>query len=321
MISIISPLWNVEDYLRETIESVLNQTYSDFELILVDDGSTDRTPSIVEEYAKKDPRVIPVSTGSNRGVSYARNDGVQRAKGDLISFIDGDDFWDPKFLEILLEELNKADLNCLGVFSWSTNVNAKIVNRSEYHRPEKGAYFLSRMLLKRCPPGNGSCLLIRKRAFEEVGLFDVSMRVGSDAEMWLRMLAAAPGKYYFLCVPLFLTFRRIRPGQLTATFYSEDRILSWNFRLEKYLKFIQKRERIVTLLTYTQIVILAGGGSFSAVSSWLERAKQECDFRFFCHNPAFLPVVIMPARTFLFLGQILFQLKTILVPLKRKWVR
>ena len=104
MISIIIPAYNAADYLAQTIESVLNQTYSDFELILIDDGSTDRTREIIKDYQCKDAR-IKYFYKENGGVSSARNLGLQKATGDFVSFLDSDDLWDRRFLELMYHKL------------------------------------------------------------------------------------------------------------------------------------------------------------------------------------------------------------------------
>ena len=104
MISIIIPAYNAADYLAQTIESVLNQTYSDFELILIDDGSTDRTREIIKDYQCKDAR-IKYFYKENGGVSSARNLGLQKATGDFVSFLDSDDLWDRRFLESMYHKL------------------------------------------------------------------------------------------------------------------------------------------------------------------------------------------------------------------------
>ena len=93
MISIIIPAYNAADYLAQTIESVLNQTYSDFELILIDDGSTDRTREIIKDYQCEDAR-IKYFYKENGGVSKAQISGLQKATGDFVSFLDSDDLWD-----------------------------------------------------------------------------------------------------------------------------------------------------------------------------------------------------------------------------------
>ena len=99
LFSIIIPVYNVERYLNKCIESVVKQTYKNFEIILVDDGSPDSCPRICDEWAKKDDRIVVIHKG-NGGLSSARNAGIKRAKGQYIGFIDSDDYWtESNFLE------------------------------------------------------------------------------------------------------------------------------------------------------------------------------------------------------------------------------
>ncbi len=115
MISIIVPVYKVEKYINKCIESILAQTYKDFELILVDDGSPDNSGAICDEYAKKDSR-IKVIHKQNGGVSSARNMGLESAKGEFINFVDSDDTIPYDSLEnlIKLQKENDADLVCCG---------------------------------------------------------------------------------------------------------------------------------------------------------------------------------------------------------------
>jgi glycosyltransferase involved in cell wall biosynthesis len=108
MISIIVPVYNVEKYLRTCIESIINQTYTDWELILVDDGSPDNCPQICDEYAARDARIRTVHR-ENGGQSAARNSGLSVQKGDFIAFLDSDDFWHERYLEIMMATLIKDD--------------------------------------------------------------------------------------------------------------------------------------------------------------------------------------------------------------------
>ncbi len=91
MISVIVPVYNVEKYLSKCLDSIINQTYQNLEIICVDDGSTDSSPMILEEYAKKDSR-IKIITRQNGGLSAARNTGVKNATGEFVSFVDSDDW-------------------------------------------------------------------------------------------------------------------------------------------------------------------------------------------------------------------------------------
>lgn len=111
-ISIIMPVYNVGEYLPKTIESVLNQTFTDFELLLIDDGSTDNSGEICDEYAKKDERIRSFHK-SNGGASTARNYGLDRAKADIIGFMDSDDLISENMYESLYRSLisNDADMS------------------------------------------------------------------------------------------------------------------------------------------------------------------------------------------------------------------
>lgn len=102
LISVIIPIYNVEPYLRRCLNSVLNQTYSNLEIILVDDGSPDNCPSICDEYANNDTRIVVIHK-KNGGLSDARNAGLDICKGDYITFVDSDDWITPHYVETLLD--------------------------------------------------------------------------------------------------------------------------------------------------------------------------------------------------------------------------
>lgn len=108
MVSIIVPVYNKEKYLRDCVDSILQQTYKDFELILVDDGSKDSSWNIIKEYADKEERVLPVHQ-ENAGVSAARNAGLDRAQGKWICFVDADDYLPKDGLQILVEHGEKSN--------------------------------------------------------------------------------------------------------------------------------------------------------------------------------------------------------------------
>lgn len=119
LISIIVPCYKVDMYLDECISSIVNQTYKNLEIILVNDGSPDRCPIICEEWSKKDSR-IKVIHKKNGGLSSARNAGLDIARGEYVSFIDSDDFIDDTFIEFLYMNLieNKVDISCCGYYHY-----------------------------------------------------------------------------------------------------------------------------------------------------------------------------------------------------------
>lgn len=113
MISVIIPAYNVEHYIKDSIESVLQQTYQDLELIVVDDGSTDSTYEVCKAVSEREPR-IKVVRQENKGVSAARNTGIRAAQGDYIMFVDGDDIISPYCLEHLLNDFGKDAAAVIG---------------------------------------------------------------------------------------------------------------------------------------------------------------------------------------------------------------
>ena len=185
-ISIIIPLYNKEKFIKKTIESVLNQSFNNFELIVINDGSTDKGLSLVKDI--KDKR-IRTYTIKNSGVSRARNYGINKAKYDLIAFLDGDDLWKKNHLQ----EVHKLYLrhpNC-GLYAMGYN---KIFNNGKAFRAKVFGldnfsgiiddFFLSS--LADCVAWS-SAVMIPKRTFAKVGYFNEDMRSGQDTELWIRI--------------------------------------------------------------------------------------------------------------------------------------
>lgn len=141
MISVIIPVYNVEKYLSRCLDSVINQTYSDLEILLVNDGSTDSSGFICDEYAKKDSRIVVIHQ-ENKGTSIARNRGLERAKGEFIGFVDPDDVISVHFYEILYNTLIKTNSDLiLCNFQNFTHFNEiKEDNRSLYNSNEYNGY-------------------------------------------------------------------------------------------------------------------------------------------------------------------------------------
>lgn len=111
MISVIMPLYNNEIYIVEAIQSVINQTYKDWELIIINDASTDNSKFIVQKFLEeeKDNRIVFIDLKENKGVSFARNLGMKKAKGEYISFLDSDDLWDKNFLNELYRKIKEIN--------------------------------------------------------------------------------------------------------------------------------------------------------------------------------------------------------------------
>ncbi len=180
-VSVIIPTYNRARFLPRAIQSVLNQTYEDWELIVVDDGSTDDTQGILAGFP--DVRVV---TQPNRGVSAARNAGVRVALGVWPAFLDSDDEWRPEKLQRQMECARKRP----EILVWHTNEtwfrNGKVLPQKAYHR-KQGGFFFERAV-ERCLISPSS-VMIHRRLFEDVGLFDESLPVAEDYDLWLRITA------------------------------------------------------------------------------------------------------------------------------------
>jgi len=183
--SIIIPLFNKENFIENTLKSVLNQSFRDFEVLIINDGSTDKSEEKVFEF--KDTR-IHYFYKENGGVSAARNFGIEKAQSDYITFIDADDFWYPNFLEEMFE--NIAHFPELKVFSAAIEVEtSKKVIPSSYSIVKTADceivnYFeASSKETVICT----SCAVFHKSVFEKTGNFDIQLKSGEDTDMWIRI--------------------------------------------------------------------------------------------------------------------------------------
>jgi len=117
-VSVIIPAYNRAHLIGRAIKSVLNQAYQDFELIIIDDCSTDNTDEVVREFQKKDNRIIYLKHDQNKGGSAARNTGIKVSKSEYIAFLDSDDEWLPEKLEIQMEAILKQNVSMVTCFCW-----------------------------------------------------------------------------------------------------------------------------------------------------------------------------------------------------------
>jgi len=197
-ISVIIPAYNAEKTILETINSVIKQTFSDFEIIVVNDGSTDRTVELLQDI--KDER-LKVFSYENGGASSARNRGIAHATGEYISFLDADDLWTHDKLELQLAAL-QAHPEAGVAYSWTYVINGEgELLRTIEHNYEGNVY--GEMLLKSFVTC-GSNPLIRREAIESVGGFDVTLKSSDDWDYWLRLAY----KWHFVVVPKHQIFYR-----------------------------------------------------------------------------------------------------------------
>ena len=207
LISVIVPAYNSQKTIKETIESVLQQTFTDFELIIVDDGSQDNTLEVINSI--RDER-IQVFSYENKGASANRNRGLAKSEGEFIAFLDGDDLWTEDKLEAQLAALQnnpQADV----AYSWTDCIdeNSQFLRRGGY--PTAEGNILPHLLLLDILE-NGSNPLIRRQALLAIGGFDESLQAGQDWDLYLRLAM----NHQFVCVPKQQIFYRITTGSISS---------------------------------------------------------------------------------------------------------
>ena len=196
-ISVIIPTYNRKKTLARAIQSVINQSLSPFEILIIDDGSNDGT----EEWVKENFQNIKYIYQNNRGVSSARNIGVENANGDWVAFLDSDDEW---LSNKLHEQVIAIESNPKIKFFHTNEIwirNGVRVNQMKKHKKYGGYIFEKCLDICRISP---SSVLIQKEVFDNIGVFDESLRVCEDYDLWLRITSKYP--VVFLDVPLIYKY-------------------------------------------------------------------------------------------------------------------
>jgi glycosyltransferase involved in cell wall biosynthesis len=206
-VSVVIPSYNAMAYLPKTLESVLQQTFTDFEVLIINDGSSD---SIVQWATSiTDPRVKLISQ-PNQGVSVARNTGIAHAQGEYIAFLDADDFWDSTKLAKQVQCLDNTETGL--VYTWTSLINSsgKPINRFFISHTEGNVWEEIVVEDFIC---NGSSAMVRRSCFDTVGVFEPGLHIGEDIDMWTRIAA----RYPFAVVKELLTFYRRHSNNATST--------------------------------------------------------------------------------------------------------
>lgn len=213
LVSIILPVCNGEPYISETLDSALRQTYRHIELIVVDDGSRDRTRTIVEARAAADPRVR-VIVQANRGLSIARNRALEAARGEFIAPLDADDLWEPTKIEQQVRRMIEYGAEAGLVYCWwvSIDANGVVLDRSPLWRIEGDA---AEQLLQVNYTGAASVPLYRRRCLELVGPYDMTLPEG--CEDWDLALRVAEQFHVAVVPAVLMAYRRHRGSMSTRT--------------------------------------------------------------------------------------------------------
>lgn len=238
-VSVIIPSYNSAKYLSEAIDSALNQTFKDFELIVVDDGSTDNTAEILSKYGNK----IRCFSQENKGVSAARNRGIRESKGEYIAFLDSDDIWLPKKLELQMQKLSN---NPEYTWSYCDKISVfedgiKEEDNNNLIKPLEG-YIFDHLLVKNFIPTPS--VIIKRGCFESAGLFDENLLHLEDYDLFLRLAKDYP--ISFVNKKLFI--RRVHQNSICRTwkkitYFSHLKVLN-NF-IANNKSFLRRKKSLI----------------------------------------------------------------------------
>jgi glycosyltransferase involved in cell wall biosynthesis len=208
--SVVIPAYNASPFLADCLNSVLAQTDSDFEAIVVNDGSTDNTAEIAAKFAQRDRRIVLINR-TNGGLAAARNSGIAAAKGELVAFLDADDRWCPEKLAAHRRAMD-SDPNASVSYDWAAFIDVK-GDRTGLHMSQARIHLTHEALLLKNYLGNGSTAVVRRYVLEQANGFDSSLRRMVDQELWVRLTFYG---HRFHRIPRTLTEYRTHPGSFTA---------------------------------------------------------------------------------------------------------
>ena len=217
MFSVVIPLYNKEKYIAETVQSVLSQTYEQFEVVIVDDGSTDNSLSMLKQF--EDPR-IRIHSIVNSGVSVARNQGIKLTKYDYVAFLDADDWWAPSFLAEMYQALKQYPSHKLFASGRTSVFSQEEIRYDHKYLPKNGTlapvnHF--EIIANYLPVINMSNAVVRKELFDQKGYFRPGQRNHEDHDLWLRLAANEA----IVCINKPLSFyRKAVQGSASTGSYS-----------------------------------------------------------------------------------------------------
>lgn len=262
VISVIIPAYNSQDTILETIESVQKQTFSDFEILVIDDGSQDETVEVVNSI---DDERIKVNSFKNGGVSLARNRGISLAKGEYIAFMDADDLWTSDKLELQLEALQKHPEAAL-TYSWTYIMSE---DGSKVHKCDPISYqgdVYQDLLIYNFILSPSSNILVRKSAIDSTGDFDTNLSHYEDWDFCLRLAR----NWSFIVIPKYQVFYRQSSSSASSNIKAfEKSVLTVIERSFEYappeIQYLKSKSIASSHLYWTQLYLNRVAG-FSGVN-------------------------------------------------------
>lgn len=237
VLSVLLPVYNSERYIKEAVNSILNQTFKDFELIIINDGSTDKSSDIINNLVEKDPRIRLISR-ENKGLVYSLNEGIEQARGEFIARMDADDICLPRRFEIQLDYIKKNNLDLCG--TWIRPfTDRKVLPIRKYPIKHKDIYITSLFYSPFAHPS----IIMRSAIFKDLSYKEVT---AEDYNLWCEVLLKG---YKTANIPIALLDYRVHSEQITSKKYQElfdsSNNIAKNFArkldIEK-LKLVQEKE-------------------------------------------------------------------------------
>ena len=225
-VTVILPTWNRAKWLKQSVESVLSQTFQDFELIVVDDASTDSTGKILESYSGK---IRTILLPENLGVSAARNTAIVQSDSKWIAFLDSDDYWHAEKLEKQIKQTRLCPEYQIHFTDEIWIRNGIRVNPKNKHRKREGWIFKPSLALCLMAP---STVMLRRELLERHGMFDEALPVCEDYDLWLRLTAYHP---VALLNEKLMTRQGGHLDQLSRKYWGIDR-----FRVQSLQKILNR---------------------------------------------------------------------------------
>lgn len=291
--SVVIPLYNKEHYIVNTIQSVLNQSFQDFELIVVDDGSKDNSYEVANTVKSERINLIHQE---NQGVAVARNTGIENAKGEYIAFLDADDYWYPNYLQVLsdlIEKFSESDIFVTSYrvvmgnekYHFSAHLSNEPVLIPSYWVTFKNAYDTVWT----------SATAIRKTAIEKAGMFTPGEKIGQDLDLWARVARNNPLVAYSpeICVDYNRNAEQnartrvkiAHPKAFLSVLTEEMESSRWTDEEKKWMKNKYNKKMIVYV--FTSIIAGERKQARSVLKQWKQKQDNKYIFPLYCAS--FLP--------------------------------
>lgn len=272
--TVVIPLYNKEHYIQNALQSVLQQSHQDFEVIVIDDGSTDRSLNVVKRIISEKVTII---RQNNQGVSVARNTGIENAKGEYIAFLDADDYWHKDYLLTINELIDDYPKSDIFVTAYEVDMGDGRINKSRQLKPEKGcldSYW--KTLTEKYDFVWTSAVTIRREVLIQAGWFRVGEKIGQDLDMWARVARINPKVAYSskICVRYNRAAEsnartRVKIARAKAFLRDlEEELANPKRTKEEYIAIQKKYDKKMTVYIFTSILAGEKKHAKRALNSW-----------------------------------------------------